>query len=279
MKKWNTYRPYETPAQRAERELVAGQRRRLEALVQRQTRDNALERVQALFADFDMKALASLETLLEAVAETDRADVLSEIVKSLGARFGQRPLTAPLPQTLPGLLQLLARYTQGPGAPGARRRTPIRLENLDWQGLHLDAPDFTGVEMRHIRWPQARLEGARLFAARVENADWSQAQLRRADLTGATLQNVDLTGADLRDAKLISTELLDCDLRDVDFTGASLRGARLAGSDLRGANLAGVTDANYRQLLVCRLDASTRLPAAMEYYRRELIARSDARQA
>ena len=142
--------------------------------------------------------------------------------------------------------------------------------------LSLDAED--NDPLRFMRYLAAALHRADATLGRGALAQTEGGTMVSLDAIVASLLH-DLTGADLRDAKLISTELLDCDLRDVDFTGASLRGARLAGSDLRGANLAGVTDANYRQLLVCRLDASTRLPAAMEYYRRELIARSDARQA
>lgn len=274
MKRWNQ-RPYETPAERQERELVAGQRRRLEALVQRQTRSESQERLTELMASHLSPAdLAALEDLLTQTSAADLPLLLSALCEQIQARFGS---DSAVPQAaLLSLLRLLARFGHGPGESGGRRRNPLSLSGLELQGASLAGLDFSGIELRDITLEASQLQGVKFFGARLEHLKLAQARLDQVDLTGAILRHSDLRGANLRSAKLISAEVEACDLRHADLRGASLRGLRLVGCDLRGADLSETQGLGSKQLYTSRIDAQTRLPEILRDRQAELMARSAA---
>lgn len=274
MKRWNQ-RSYETPAERQERELVAGQRRRLEALVQRQTRNESQERLTELMASHLTPAdLAALEDLLAQTSSHDLAPLLSALCEQIQARFG-RDASAPQAALL-SLLRLIARFSHGPGEIGNRRRSPLSLTGLNLEGAPLAGLDFSGIELRDIQLEGAQLQGVKFFGARLENLNLTQTRLEQVDLTGAILRHSDLRGANLRQAKLISAEVEACDLRQADLRGASLRGLRLVGCDLRGADLSEAQGLGSKQLYTSRIDAQTRLPDILRDRQAELLARSAA---
>ena len=129
-----------------------------------------------------------------------------------------------------------------------RRRTAERFEQerlpLDVQsalsalgerpvGLQHRPLDLSGVGLRGVEWPFARLEGALLIDA---------------DLRGALLVGADLRGAWLR--------------------GADLGLANLDGADLRGADLRGTRGTDPAQLRGARSDDSTLWPQSVPNRRR-----------
>ena len=261
---------------RQEQELVHGQRRRLEALLQRQDRQQRSDALEAILARAELTGpdLQELSELLAQSPEAEQGPLVKRISAELRTRFGSQHLQPPLPPALSGLLRLLSAHAQGPGEPGSRRRSQVQIQDLTIAGLELEDLDLRGAGLSQCRFEAARLPRLNLFAARLERVGFARAQLEHANFTGATLIQVDLSAADLQHAELISAELHHCDLRGANLNGATLRGLRLIGCELGGASLEQSTGLSFQQLLGSRIDQQTRLPEALRSRQAELLARS-----
>lgn len=282
MVKWDAWHDQRMNRNRFEREqeeeLVRGQRRRLEAQLARQQGRERLESLenalQGLTSRLD--AQQEIDALLKAASTTERRQLIARICQEVQTRYGHKPMQDPFPADLIGLLRLLSRYGHEPAEPGSQRAASLQLQDLSLSGLRLDALDWRGAIIRNSRFEAARLPGANLFAARLEQVALTGADLSGANLTGATLIKADLSGSKLNKAELIRAELLDCNLRGADLRDASLRGVRLSGSDLGGADLSTARDLTYQQLLGCRIDDQTRLPANLAHRRESLLSKISA---
>lgn len=263
----------ETYNARQEQELVSGQRRRLESLLQRQDHQQRFDAFDKLLAlpELQPADLKALSELLAQAPDTDRREMLTRICTSLPSRMGQPDTPS---EDFTGLLRLLSAHAQGPREPGALRRNNIALVGLNLTGLQMNQLDLRGSILRQSNWEAAELPGLNLFAARLEQVGLPQARLTKANLTGATLLHVNLNQASLKGAELISAELNHCDLRGAEFDKANFRGARLNDCDLRGADLSQAQGLTYQQLLSNRIDEQTRLPANLAHRRSDLLTRS-----
>lgn len=79
--------------------------------------------------------------------------------------------------------------------------------------------DLTGVDLRHVQFTSANLEGLQLPFADLRHADLSYANLRGTNLTGAKLAFCDLTGADLFDADLTAAVCRFACMDDCEVSG------------------------------------------------------------
>lgn len=114
------------------------------------------------------------------------------------------------------------------------------LRGADFGSGSLDKADFTGCDLREIKFAYAS----------AQNAKFDKANLKGADLSKGSVQKSSFVDADLRNVKGIQ------DLTGADFTGADLRGANLQDSK-DYSNSAIFKNAKY--------DRSTRWPRGYDY--------------
>jgi len=123
-------------------------------------------------------------------------------------------------------------------------RKGIQVWNT-WRERHQDIkPDFSGLDLRKLKFSGANLRGARFHMVNLKNVDLSAANLRGAVLSKSNLVRANLTGADLRGARLYSSQLHLAKLCTADLRGAYLKDANLSEAcfqeaNLRQANLSG----------------------------------------
>jgi len=98
-------------------------------------------------------------------------------------------------------------------------------------------PDFSGSDLRKLKFIGANLRGARFHMVNLKKVNLSNANLRGAFLSESNLVRANLTGADLRGARLYSAKLHLAKLSKADLRGAYLKDADLSGACLREANL------------------------------------------
>lgn len=107
-----------------------------------------------------------------------------------------------------------------------------------WRERHQDIkPDFSGLDLRELKFIGANLRGARFNGANLKRVNLSAANLRGAVLSESNLVRVNLSGADLRGARLYSAKLHLAKLSTADLRGAYLKDADLSEACLREANL------------------------------------------
>lgn len=125
----------------------------------------------------------------------------------------------------------------------------------DLRGARLARRGLEGVDFRECDLTGANLERADLYKANLSQARLDGARLTAADLGRAILYRTQLPGAELSDVELSSA-----DLRGADLRSAVLRAARLVGARLEGADLRGAVGVDRKQLALCSVDLTTRLP-------------------
>ena len=125
--------------------------------------------------------------------------------------------------------------------------TGVYLKNIDLPYARLISSDLSnatleGANLRHANLTDAILRGAILDDAHLDHAillgaDLSGADIRNTKLKNAVLREAILINADLRDANMRGAILEDAKLGGAKLGNANLEGALLWNADLRGANL------------------------------------------
>jgi uncharacterized protein YjbI with pentapeptide repeats len=135
----------------------------------------------------------------------------------------------------------------------------VKQKNLsgasyNFQRKGLAGSDFSGVELRQVKFNLANLK----------KVDFSGANLEKAELTGAHCQEANFAGAILRGAHLMGTSLENAYLHGADLKGADLREAKLQNADLRGADLRDVIGLSQAQIISAIIDDRTQIPSELQ---------------
>ena len=125
-------------------------------------------------------------------------------------------------------------------------------------GVRLKGRALEGVDLRECGLAGADFSGADLYKANLSQADLTRALLVETDLHRALLLE-----ARLDDAVLTQADLSSADLRGASMARAQLSGAKMIGTRLEGADLSAAVGLTVRQLELCEIDDSTRLPSRL----------------
>ncbi|MBO4812556.1 pentapeptide repeat-containing protein [Candidatus Saccharibacteria bacterium] len=122
---------------------------------------------------------------------------------------------------------------------------------LSSSGREGQRADFTGQDLKGVKFPfknlkmaifrDADLTGADLYGAILRTADFTGAILRYANLGIAKMEWVIIENADLREARLFQTTLNFASLKGSDLRGADFSGASLSYCDLRGITVESIS--------------------------------------
>ncbi|VEN41897.1 unnamed protein product [Callosobruchus maculatus] len=108
---------------------------------------------------------------------------------------------------------------------------------LRFQGVNLCGADLSRLDLRHINFKYANLQGCKLTGSNL-----SGCCLERADLSHAILDNAQLLGVKSLCANFEGVSMKNCNFKDpagtrANMEGVNLKGAILEGSDMGGVNL------------------------------------------
>lgn len=144
----------------------------------------------------------------------------------------------------------------------ARAHTSAILSNVNGEraGRILRFLDELGALEAYV----TSLEGASLAGAELKGLRFPRADFEEADLSGADMEYGLFSHADFEEADLRGTDLKRSTLANASFDSARMRGTELNGADLRGADLSRAKGLKAAQLARTCLDATTRLPDALQ---------------
>lgn len=114
--------------------------------------------------------------------------------------------------------------------------------NLSWscfERADLSYTNIDGAQMLGVKGSCANLEGASMINCNFNDSCGTRSVMEGVNLKSANLEGSDLCGVNLRVATLKNANLQNCDLRGAVLAGADLEKCDLSGSDLYEANLRG----------------------------------------
>lgn len=123
-----------------------------------------------------------------------------------------------------------------------------------------------------------QLQNADLFGAIFENTWFQGANLEGATLAFAVLRNADLVGANFKNADLVEANLINAWLNNANLQGADLTKADLTGAALWGVNFHGAKNLTAKQLLLAKIDDTTKLDPELRAEYEALKAKQDAKE-
>jgi uncharacterized protein YjbI with pentapeptide repeats len=120
----------------------------------------------------------------------------------------------------------------------------VDLRHVDFTGAHLEGAQLAGAKLQGSILDKASLQGAKLDWGHLEGAHLNFAHLEGVYLEHAWLQGASLFNAELQGATLSDTKLQGATLDKAVLMGASMDGARLDGASLKEVQLQGASLAN-----------------------------------
>ncbi len=121
----------------------------------------------------------------------------------------------------------------------SRRFSGLNLRHVSYPELRARRLSLIAADLSEADLSEANLSEANLSLATLSEANLSEADLARANLTRATLSEASLTAANLTRATLVRADLSRAILTGATLSGADLSAAYLSGTDLTGATLSG----------------------------------------